>query len=169
VEDDTLAERRVLEVDAIMVYLEVCLKPHFQASNKKEDIGNGKLTASSGKQYLHIIFWKTSAKHGATELSLWYYLQFTGIRESHSLRPTIKFTIDVETDSVIQLLDMLIINKGFTMDTKVYRKHTHRHTHTHTLAITIICNWIVHSFIHLFSIPEIHRSGYRTCQVQQWT
>lgn len=43
----------------------------------------------------------------------------------HSLRPTIKFTIDVETDSVIPLLDMLVINKGSTMDTEVYRKHTH--------------------------------------------
>jgi len=125
-----------------MVLLEVCLKTTLSSFKQKRGHDNGKLAASSGKQYQHIVFLKTSAKHRATELSLWLCLQFTGILESHSLRPTIKFTIDVETDSVIPLLDMLIINKGSTMDTKVYRKHTHRHTHT--LVITIICNRIYH-------------------------
>jgi hypothetical protein len=140
VEDDTLEEHRVLEVDAIMVLLEVCLRTTLSSFKQKRGHDNGKLAASSGKQYLHTIFLKTSAKHRATEPSLWLCLQFTGILESYSLRPTIKFTVAVETDSVIPLLDMLIINKGSTMDTKVYRKHTHRHTHTHTLVITIICN-----------------------------
>jgi hypothetical protein len=48
------------------------------------------------------------------------------------LRPTIKFTMELETDSVIPFLNMLVISKGYTLGTKVYRKNT--------LAITSICN-----------------------------
>jgi len=48
------------------------------------------------------------------------------------LRPTVKFTTEVETDSAIPFLNILVIRKGSTFDTKVYRKNT--------LAITSICN-----------------------------
>ena len=36
----------------------------------------------------------------------------------HSLRPTIKFTMEVETDSAIPFLDMSVIRKGSTLDTR---------------------------------------------------
>jgi len=48
------------------------------------------------------------------------------------LRPTVKFTMELETDSAIPFLNMLVIRKGSTLGTKVYRKNT--------LPITSICN-----------------------------
>jgi hypothetical protein len=58
-ESDRLAESSVLEVDAIMELLEVCLKTkYFQVDNKffqkkkERKHGYGELSVSNGKQHL---------------------------------------------------------------------------------------------------------------------
>ena len=38
------------------------------------------------------------------------------------LRPTVKFTMELKTDSAILFLNMLVIRKGSTLGTKFYRK-----------------------------------------------
>jgi hypothetical protein len=43
----------------------------------------------------------------------------------NSLRPSIQFTMEIESDSAILFLDVLVIRKGTTLATKVYRKPTH--------------------------------------------
>jgi hypothetical protein len=43
----------------------------------------------------------------------------------NSLRPSIQFTLEIESDSVISFLDVLVIRKATTLATKVYRKLTH--------------------------------------------
>jgi hypothetical protein len=42
-----------------------------------------------------------------------------------SLRTSIQFTVEIESDSVIPFLDVLVIRKEMTLATKVYRKSTH--------------------------------------------
>jgi hypothetical protein len=41
------------------------------------------------------------------------------------LRPAIQFTMEIESESAIPFLDVLVIRKGPTLATKVYRKATH--------------------------------------------
>jgi hypothetical protein len=43
----------------------------------------------------------------------------------NSLRPSIQFTMEIQSDSAIPVLDVLVIRKGITLATKVYRKPTH--------------------------------------------
>jgi hypothetical protein len=43
----------------------------------------------------------------------------------NSLRPSIQFTMEVESDSAIAFLDVLVFRKETTLATKVYRKPTH--------------------------------------------
>jgi len=96
------------------------------SSNKKEDMAMESSLSSAVSDIFTSYFEKLALN---TEQQNYHYGSVYSLQEFlihiHSLRPTIKFTIDVETDSVIPLLDMLVINKGSTMDTEVYRKHTH--------------------------------------------
>jgi hypothetical protein len=48
-------------------------------------------------------------------------------RHLNSLRPTIQFTVEMESGSAIPFLDVLIIRKEMTVTTKAYRKPTHTH------------------------------------------
>jgi hypothetical protein len=43
----------------------------------------------------------------------------------NSLRPSIQFTMEIESDSAIPFLYILVIRKETTLGTKVYRKPTH--------------------------------------------
>jgi hypothetical protein len=43
----------------------------------------------------------------------------------NSLRPSIQFTMEIESDSAIAFLDVLVNRKGTTLATKVYGKPTH--------------------------------------------
>jgi hypothetical protein len=43
----------------------------------------------------------------------------------NNLRPSIQFTTEIESNSAIPLLDVLVISKGMTLATEVYRKPTH--------------------------------------------
>jgi hypothetical protein len=43
----------------------------------------------------------------------------------NSIRPTIKFTMEVETNNTLLFLDGLVMKRGPKLTTKVYRKSTH--------------------------------------------
>jgi hypothetical protein len=57
----------------------------------------------------------------------------------NSLRPSIQFTVEIYSDSVIPFLDVLVIRKGVTLPTKVYRKPTHT-----GLYLNFKCNHLLH-------------------------
>jgi hypothetical protein len=42
-----------------------------------------------------------------------------------SVRPSMQFTTELETDSAIPVLDVLVMREEMTVVTKVYRKHIH--------------------------------------------
>jgi hypothetical protein len=46
-----------------------------------------------------------------------------------SLRPSVQFTMEIESDSAIAFLDVLVIRKETTLATEVYRKPTHTGRH----------------------------------------
>jgi hypothetical protein len=48
-----------------------------------------------------------------------------------SLRPTIQFTIEEETNNILLLIDVLVKKRGSTLVTKVYRKPTHTRRYLH--------------------------------------
>jgi hypothetical protein len=43
----------------------------------------------------------------------------------NSLRPSIQFTMETESENAIALLDVLVISEETTLTTRVYRKPTH--------------------------------------------
>jgi hypothetical protein len=43
----------------------------------------------------------------------------------NNLRPSIQFTMEIESNSAIPFMDALVIRKGMALATKVYRKPTH--------------------------------------------
>jgi hypothetical protein len=43
----------------------------------------------------------------------------------NSLRPSIQFTMETESDTVIPFMDVLVIRKETTMATKVHKTHEH--------------------------------------------
>lgn len=47
------------------------------------------------------------------------------LSQLNSLRPSIQFIMEIESDSVIAFLDVLVIRKEMTLATKVFRKPTH--------------------------------------------
>jgi hypothetical protein len=48
-----------------------------------------------------------------------------GPEQIQNLRPSIQFTMDIVSDSVIPFLDVLVIRKEMTVATRFYRKPTH--------------------------------------------
>jgi hypothetical protein len=46
------------------------------------------------------------------------------LRHLNSLGPAIQYTMEIEPDSAILYLDVLVIRKGKTLANKVYRKPT---------------------------------------------
>jgi hypothetical protein len=42
-----------------------------------------------------------------------------------SLRTFIQFTMEIKSDSMLPFLDVLVVRKGLTLTTKVYRRPTH--------------------------------------------
>jgi hypothetical protein len=43
----------------------------------------------------------------------------------NSLKPSIQFTMEIESDSAVPILDVLVIRKETVLATKVYKKPTH--------------------------------------------
>jgi hypothetical protein len=56
--------------------------------------------------------------HGPTRLQ-----QF--LRHLNSLKPTIKFRMEIEANDTIPFLDILVMKKGPKLATKVYQKPNH--------------------------------------------
>jgi hypothetical protein len=127
-----------------MKLLEVCLRTaYFQVDDKFFQQKDGMAMRSSLLPTVSNIFMehfeKLALDPAAHEPSLLLrYLDDTFVVWSHgperlwdflshlnSLRPSIQFTMEVESDSVIAFLDVLVIRKETTLATKVYRKPTH--------------------------------------------
>jgi hypothetical protein len=126
--DDTLEERSVLQVEAIMELPEVCLRTtYFQVDDKFFQQKDGVAMESSLSPIVSNIFMEhfeklalDSAQHKS---SLWLryvhdkFVVWPHVPErlqeflSHlnSLRPSIQFTMDIESDSAIAFLDVLVI------------------------------------------------------------
>jgi hypothetical protein len=49
----------------------------------------------------------------------------------NSIRPTIKFPMEVEANDTLPILDVLVMKRGPKLTTKVYRKHTHTGCYLH--------------------------------------
>jgi hypothetical protein len=49
----------------------------------------------------------------------------------NSVRPTTKFTMEVEATNTLPFLDVLVMNRGPKLATKVYQKSTHTGRHLH--------------------------------------
>jgi hypothetical protein len=49
----------------------------------------------------------------------------------NNVRPTIKFTIEVEANNTLPFLDVLVMKRGQKLTTKVYRKPTHMGCYLH--------------------------------------
>jgi hypothetical protein len=93
-------------------------------------------------------FEKLALDKAEQKLSLWLrYVDDTSVIWPHgldclqefcnhisSLIPTIKFIMEIETDSANAFLDGLVIREGSTMNTKIYSKPTHtgRYLHFHS-------------------------------------
>jgi hypothetical protein len=121
--DDILVEWSVLQVEAIMEMLEVCLRTtYFLVDSKffqKDGITIGScLPLTASNIYMDIngtfVFWPHGSKWLQNFLS-----------HLNSLRSSIQFTIEIESDSVIPFLDLLVIREEVTFATKAYRKPTH--------------------------------------------
>jgi hypothetical protein len=142
--DDTLVEQPVLQVEAIMALLEVCLRTtYFQVDDKFFQQKNGIAMGSPKTPILSNIFINhfeklalDSAQH---KPSLWLqYVYDTFVVWPHasermqdflshlnSLRPSIQFTMEIESNTVIPFLAVLLTRKEMTLATEVYRKPTH--------------------------------------------
>jgi hypothetical protein len=130
--DDTLAERSVLQAEAIMELLEVCLKTtYFQVDDRffQPIVCN---------MYMEH-FEKLALDSAHHKPSLW--LRYVGdifvvwphspdrlhnfLNHPNSLRPSIQFTMEIESNNAVPFLDVLVISKETTLATRVHRKPTH--------------------------------------------
>jgi hypothetical protein len=142
--DNTLAERSVLQVEAIMELLEVCLKPtYFQVDDKFFHHKDGMAMGSSLSPIVSNIFMEhfeeLALDSAQYKPSLWLrYVDDTFVVWPHgpqrwqnflnhlnSLRHSILFTMEIESGSAIPFLDVLVIRKAISLATKVYREPTH--------------------------------------------
>jgi hypothetical protein len=128
--DDTLAERYVMQVEAIMELPEVCLRT----------IIFWRITSSSNRK----MAWLMEALYQQHLLAqhkpfLWlWYIDDTFVAWSHhpewlqnllshlnSLWQFTLLTIETESDYAIPFVDLLLIRKDIILAMKVYRKNTH--------------------------------------------
>jgi hypothetical protein len=127
-----------------MELLEVCLRTtYFQVDDKFFQQKDGMAMGSSLSPIVSNIFME-HLENLALDLaqhkpSVWLrYADDTFVAWPHgpsrlqdflshlnSLRLSIQFTMEIESDSTIAFFDVLVIRKGMTLSTKVYRKPTH--------------------------------------------
>jgi hypothetical protein len=129
--DNILAERSVLQVEAIMKLLEVCLRTtYFQVEGKFFQKKDGMAMGSSLSPIVSNIFMEHFKKLALDSAPWLRYIDIFVIwphglerlqnflSHFNSLRPSIQFTTKIESKSVIQFLDVLVIRKGTTRATK---------------------------------------------------
>jgi hypothetical protein len=78
----------------------------------------------------------------------------------NSLRPSIQFTMKIDSDSAVLFLDVLVIRKGATLPTKVYREPTHT---------GLYLNFKTNHFPHVKrgSVQSLHNRASTICQERQ--
>jgi hypothetical protein len=127
-----------------MELLEVCLRnTYFQVGDKFFQQKYGMAMRSSPPPIISNLymehFKKLALNSALHKPSLWLrYVDDTLVVWPHgpdrlqnffsylnSLRPSIQFNVEIQPDSVIPFLDVLIIRKGTTLAIKVYGKPTH--------------------------------------------
>jgi hypothetical protein len=140
----TLAEGSVLQVEAIIELLEVCPRTtYFQVDDKFFQQKDGMAMGSSWSLIVSNIcvehFEKLALDSAQHKASLWLqYVDDTFVGSPHrperlqyflshlsSLRPSIQFTMEIESDSAIPFLNVLVVRKETTLTTKVRRKPIH--------------------------------------------
>ncbi|PNF26841.1 hypothetical protein B7P43_G17376 [Cryptotermes secundus] len=134
----------MLQVKAIMDLLEVCLRTtYFQVDDKFFQHKNG---MAMGNYLLPIVsniftehFEKLALYSAQYKSSLWLrYVDDTFVVWPHgperlqnifdhlnTLRPSICFTMETESDNAISFLEVLVIREETALVTQVYRKPTH--------------------------------------------
>jgi hypothetical protein len=177
--DDTLAEPSVLQVEATMELLEVCLRTtYFQVDDKFFQQNNGMAVGSSQSPIISNIFMEhfekmalDSAQHkpslwlGILMTHLWSGLMIQSSYRISSatstvLRPSIQFTMEIESNSAIPFLAVLVIRKEITLATKVYRKPTHIGQY-----LNFKSNHPLH--VERVLIQNLHSKASTTCQERQ--
>jgi hypothetical protein len=140
----TLVERSALQFEPIMNLLEVCLRTiYFQVNDKffqqKDSMAMGSSLSPVVSKIFMEHFEKLALDMVQYKSSLWFrYVDDTFVVWPHgldrlqnffnhlnSLRTSIHFTMEIKSDSKLPFLDVLVIRKGLTLTTKVYRKPTH--------------------------------------------
>jgi hypothetical protein len=141
---DKLAERSVLQVEAIMELLEVCPRTtYFQLEDKifkhKDDMAMGISLSPIVSSIFMEHCEKLALDSAQDKPSLWLrYFDDTFVVLPHgppqfqdflshlnNLRPSIQFTMETESDNAIVFLDVLVIRQQTTLATIVYTKPTH--------------------------------------------
>ncbi|PNF18952.1 hypothetical protein B7P43_G14912, partial [Cryptotermes secundus] len=142
--DVTLMEGSVLQVEAIMELLEACLRTnYFQVDDKFFQQKDGMAMGNSLSPIVSNIFMehfeKLALDSALYKTSLWLrYMDDTFVVWPHSperlqnifdhlnsLRPSICFTMETESDNVISFLDVLVIREEMGLVTQVNTKPTH--------------------------------------------
>jgi hypothetical protein len=133
-----------LKVEANLELLQVCSRiAHYQVDDKFFQRKDGKDMGSSPSPIVSNILMEhfeklvlDSAQH---KPSMWLrYIDDIIVvwphgpdrlqdfhRHLNSLRPSFQFNMEIDSDSAIPFLDVLVIRKETTLATKVYRKPTH--------------------------------------------
>jgi hypothetical protein len=78
----------------------------------------------------------------------------------NSLRPSIQYTTEIESDSAIPFLDVLVIRNGTTLATKVYRKPTNTGRY-----LNFKSNYPPH--VKRYLIQNLHNRDSTICQERQ--
>jgi hypothetical protein len=142
--DETLASRFSLQVDALMELLKVCLKTtYFQVHNRFFQQKDGMAMGNSLSPVVCNVymehFEKLALDAAPYKPSLWLqYVDDTFVIWPHGtnqlqefldhlngVRPSMQFTMEIESNNSIPFLDILVIRKDSMLTTTVYRKPTH--------------------------------------------
>jgi hypothetical protein len=137
-------EQYLLQVEAITGLLEVCLRTvYFQVDDKfykqKDDMAMGSSLSPIVSNIFMDHLGKLALDSAQHKSSLWLrYVDDTFVVWPHSperlqnflshlssLRLSVQFTMEIQSDSAIPFLVVLLIRKRTTLATKVYRKLTH--------------------------------------------
>jgi hypothetical protein len=165
--DPSFPECSPLQFENVMELLDICLTTrYFQFENKlcqqKEGMAMGNLLSPvvsnifmehfeemaldtadyKPAKWLRYVNTFMVWPHGTARLQ-----QF--LHHLNSIRPTIKFTMEVEAKDTLPFLDILVMNRGPKLATTVYQKSTHtgRYLHFKSNHPHHLKRGVVHSFI----------------------
>jgi hypothetical protein len=142
--DPTVLDRSPLKIDDVMELLEVCMETtYFQFEDKFYQQKDGMAMGSSLSPVVSNIFMEHFEKLAidTTDLKPAIWLRYVDdklvvwphgstrlqefLHHLNSLRPTIQFTMEVETNNTFPFSDVLFAKRVSNLSTKVYRKPTH--------------------------------------------